>query len=130
MKTALIPILVFLSAAALSAPAECQTAGRAASKEASQEPEIPKSISQSVAGTLQYAEGNLLGLAEAMPETNIHLFQPMGSSKVRAASANRSSMSPVLSSPSSTNSRARNLLMIARGADTILREQNLSFSSI
>src|SRR6516162_11374554 len=68
MKTALIPILVFLSAAALSAPAECQTAGRAASKEASQEPEIPKSISQSVAGTLQYAEGSLLGLAEAMPE--------------------------------------------------------------
>src|SRR5499427_3304035 len=68
MKTALIPILVFLSAAALSAPAECQTAGKAASKETSQEPEIPKSISQSVAGTLQYAEGNLLGLAEAMPE--------------------------------------------------------------
>jgi uncharacterized damage-inducible protein DinB len=68
MKTALIPILVFLSAAALSAPAKCQTADKAASKEASQETEIPESISQSVAGTLQYAEGNLLGLAEAMPE--------------------------------------------------------------
>jgi hypothetical protein len=68
MKTALIPILVFLSAAAFSAPAKCQTADKAASKEAPQEPEIPKSISQSVAGTLQYAEGNILGLAEAMPE--------------------------------------------------------------
>jgi uncharacterized damage-inducible protein DinB len=68
MKTALIPILVFVSAAALSAPAKCQTADKTASKEASQETEIPESISQSVAGTLQYAEGNLLGLAEAMPE--------------------------------------------------------------
>jgi hypothetical protein len=68
MKTALIPILVFLSAAALSAPAKCQTADKAPSKEASQEPEIPKPISQSVASTLEYAEGNILGLAEAMPE--------------------------------------------------------------
>ena len=68
MKTALIPILVFLSAAALGAPAKCQTADKAASKETSLEPEIPRSISQSIASTLQYAEGNLLGLAEAMPE--------------------------------------------------------------
>ena len=68
MKTALIPILVFLSAAALGAPAKCQTADKAASKETSLEPEIPRSISQSIASTQQYAEGNLLGLAEAMPE--------------------------------------------------------------
>ena len=68
MKTALMSMLVFLSAAALSAPANCQSADNAASKKASQEPGIAKSISQSVAGTLQYAEGSLLGLAEAMPE--------------------------------------------------------------
>jgi hypothetical protein len=30
--------------------------------------DIPKSIAESVGGTLQFAEGNLVGLAEAMPE--------------------------------------------------------------
>jgi hypothetical protein len=30
--------------------------------------DIPKSIAESVSGTLQFAEGNLLGMAEAMPE--------------------------------------------------------------
>jgi uncharacterized damage-inducible protein DinB len=68
MQTALIVIVVFLSAAALRTPAKCQTADKAASKGASQAADIPTSISESVAATLQYAEGNLLGLAEAMPE--------------------------------------------------------------
>ena len=68
MKTAFTPILVFLSAAVLSIPANCQTADKATYKGSSQEPEIPKSISESFAGMLQYAEGNLLGVAEAMPE--------------------------------------------------------------
>jgi uncharacterized damage-inducible protein DinB len=78
MKRALIPILVFLSAAALSAPAKCQTANKAASKGASPEPEIPRSISESVAGILQYAEGNLLGLAEAMPEDKYSFIPATG----------------------------------------------------
>jgi hypothetical protein len=30
--------------------------------------DIPKSIAESVSGTLQFAEGNFLGVAEAMPE--------------------------------------------------------------
>ena len=30
--------------------------------------DIPKSIAESVSGTLQFAEGNFIGLAEAMPE--------------------------------------------------------------
>jgi hypothetical protein len=75
MKTVLVTILVFLSAAALSVPANCQTADKAASKEAPEESQIPKSISESIAGTLQYVEGNLLGLAEAMPE-NKYSFIP------------------------------------------------------
>jgi hypothetical protein len=78
MKTALIPIVVFLCSAALSASAKCQTADKAASKEASQEPEIPKSISESVAGTMQFAEGNLLGLAEAMPEDKYSFIPTKG----------------------------------------------------
>jgi uncharacterized damage-inducible protein DinB len=68
MKTALVTMMVFLSAAALSTSAKCQTADKATPKKASQEQEIPKSISESVAGTMQYAQGNLLGVAEAMPE--------------------------------------------------------------
>ncbi len=39
-----------------------------AKKPAGRQSDIPKSISESVANTLQFAEGNLLGVAEAMPE--------------------------------------------------------------
>jgi hypothetical protein len=76
MKTSLIPIVVFLSYAALTA--KCQTADEAASKKASQEAEIPKSIFESVGGTMQYAEGNLLGLAEAMPEDKYSFIPTKG----------------------------------------------------
>ncbi|HEX6771511.1 MAG TPA: hypothetical protein VF126_05765, partial [Acidobacteriaceae bacterium] len=78
MKTALVTIVVFLSAAALNVPATCQTADKAASKKASQEPEIPKSISGSVAGTMQYVQGNLLGIAEAMPEDRYSFIPTKG----------------------------------------------------
>jgi len=40
-------------------------------------PDIPKSIAESVSGTLQFAEGNLLGVAEAMPEDK-YPFVPTG----------------------------------------------------
>lgn len=35
---------------------------------AEKKPDIPQSIAESVSGTMEFAEGNLLGLAEAMPE--------------------------------------------------------------
>jgi hypothetical protein len=37
-------------------------------KPAARKDEVPKSIAGSISGTLQFAEGNFLGVAEAMPE--------------------------------------------------------------
>jgi uncharacterized damage-inducible protein DinB len=44
-------------------------------KPAAQQNDVPKSIAESVSGTLQFAEGSLLGVAEAMPE-NKYAFVP------------------------------------------------------
>src|SRR5436853_5618818 len=44
------------------------TAQNSASKQAAKPEDIPKSIAEAVSGTLQFAEGNFLGVAEAMPE--------------------------------------------------------------
>lgn len=53
---------------ALSAVGQSRTPQNSATKQAAQPGDIPKSIAESVSGTLQFAEGNFLGLAEAMPE--------------------------------------------------------------
>lgn len=53
---------------ALSAVGQSGTPRNSATKQASQPGDIPKSIAESVGGTLQFAEGNFIGLAEAMPE--------------------------------------------------------------
>jgi uncharacterized damage-inducible protein DinB len=47
------------------------------SKPAAQQDDVPKSIADSVSGTLQFAEGNFLAVAEAMPE-NKYAFVPTG----------------------------------------------------
>jgi len=51
-----------------SAVGKSATPQNSATKQAAQPDDIPKSIAESVSGTLQFAEGNSLGLAEAMPE--------------------------------------------------------------
>ena len=53
---------------ALSAVGKSGTPQNSATKEAAKPDDIPKSIAESVSGTLQFAEGNFIGLAEAMPE--------------------------------------------------------------
>ena len=45
-----------------------QTGSKSEASKVVHEQAIPNSISESVSSTLQFAEGNLLGLAEAMPE--------------------------------------------------------------
>lgn len=47
---------------------ESASAQNSAAKQATQPDDIAKSIAESVSGTLQFAEGNFLGVAEAMPE--------------------------------------------------------------
>ena len=67
-------LLIFCSVA-LGAVGKSKTPQESASKSATQQDDIPKSIADSVSGTLQFAEGNFLGLAEAMPE-NKYSFVP------------------------------------------------------
>jgi uncharacterized damage-inducible protein DinB len=64
-----------LCGVALSAVGKSETPQESASKSATQQGDIPKSIADSVSGTLQFAEGNFLGVAEAMPE-NKYSFVP------------------------------------------------------
>ena len=66
MKIPLISVLVLVSALT-SSSAYPETENNVKSRESEQQ-EIPNSIAESIAGTLRYAEGNLLGLAEVMPE--------------------------------------------------------------
>jgi hypothetical protein len=53
---------------ALSAIGKAATPESSITKPAAQTDDIPKSIAESVRGTLRFAEGEFLGLAEAMPE--------------------------------------------------------------
>ena len=62
---------------ALSAAASSEVLQESASKPTTQQDDIPKSIADSVGGTLQFAEGNFLAVAEAMPE-NKYAFVPTG----------------------------------------------------
>src|SRR6516225_6998984 len=70
-----IAALLILCGVALGAVGKSKTPQESASKSATQQDDIPKSIADSVSGTLQFAEGNFLGLAEAMPE-NKYSFVP------------------------------------------------------
>ena len=54
---------------------QSKTQPESASKPATQQDDIPKSIAESVSGTLEFTEGNFLGIAEAMPE-NKYSFVP------------------------------------------------------
>ena len=59
--------LLVMCGIVLSAVGKSATAQNSATKQATKPDDIPKSIAESVSGTLQFAEGNFLGLAEAMP---------------------------------------------------------------
>jgi uncharacterized damage-inducible protein DinB len=73
MKIFLIGSVVLVSALVSSA-GNSQPSDEAQSNKSARQ-DIPQSVSESVSSTLQYAEGNLLGLAEAMPEDK-YSFMP------------------------------------------------------
>jgi len=70
-----IAALLVLCGAVLTAAAKSKVLQASASKPAAQQDDVPKSIADSIGGTLQFAEGNFLGVAEAMPE-NKYSFIP------------------------------------------------------
>src|SRR5262252_484137 len=54
------------------------TSQNSTTKQAAQTDDIPRSIAESVSGTLQFAEGNFIGLAEAMPEDKYSYVPTVG----------------------------------------------------
>ena len=62
-----IAVLLVICGLALTSSGQSRTPEKAAAK-AAEENEVPKSIAESIGSTLQFAEGNFLGVAEAMPE--------------------------------------------------------------
>ena len=75
MRLFLVATLLVMCGIALSAVGKSGTLQNSATKEAAPPDDIPKSIAESVSGTLQFAEGNFIGLAEAMPEDK-YLYIP------------------------------------------------------
>ena len=75
MKILCIVALLNLYGVALTAVGKSKTLQQSTSKPAAQQDDIPRSIANSISGTLQFAEGNFLGVAEAMPE-NKYSFVP------------------------------------------------------
>jgi len=70
--------LLVMCGIALSAVGKFAAAQNSAAKKAAQPDDIPKSIAESVSGTLQFAEGNFIGLAEAMPEDKYSYIPKVG----------------------------------------------------
>jgi len=73
-----VATLLVICGIALSAVGKSGTPQNSATKEAAQPDDIPKSIAESVSGTLQFAEGNFIGLAEAMPEDKYSYIPAVG----------------------------------------------------
>jgi uncharacterized damage-inducible protein DinB len=68
------PLLV-VCAVSLTTAATSKMLQKSSSKPAAQQDDVPKSIAESISGTLQFVEGSFLGVAEAMPE-NKYSFIP------------------------------------------------------
>jgi uncharacterized damage-inducible protein DinB len=71
----IVALLILCGVVALNSVEQSKTPDESVSKSATQQDHIPKSIADSVSFTLQFAEGNFLGVAEAMPE-NKYSFVP------------------------------------------------------
>jgi len=71
-----VAVLLVLWGVALNSLAQCQATENARSQGAAERSDdVPRSIAESVSSTLQFAEGNFLGVAEAMPD-NKYSFVP------------------------------------------------------
>src|SRR6202046_1957658 len=73
-----VAALLIMCGIALSAVGKSATPQDSAAKKTAQPDDIPKSVAESVSGTLQFAEGNFIGLAEAMPEDKYSYIPTVG----------------------------------------------------
>ena len=73
-----VATLFVICGIALSALGTSGTPQKSATKEAAQPDDIPKTIAESISGTLQFAVGNFIGLVEAMPEEKYSYIPKVG----------------------------------------------------
>src|SRR5246127_3646093 len=73
-----VATLLVMCGIALSAVGKSGTPQNSATKKGAQPDDIPKSMAESVSGTLQFAEGNFIALAEAMPEEKYSYVPAVG----------------------------------------------------
>ena len=73
-----VATLLIMCGIHLSAVGKSGTPQNSATKKAAQPDDIPKSIAESLSGTLQFVEGNFIGLAEAMPEDKYSYIPTVG----------------------------------------------------
>ncbi len=73
-----VAALLIMCGIALSAIGKSATPQNSATRQAAQPDDIPKSIAESVSRTLQFAEGDFIGLAEAMPEDKYSYIPTVG----------------------------------------------------
>jgi uncharacterized damage-inducible protein DinB len=78
MKFLRIAALLITCGISLAAVAKSAAPQNSATKQAAQKDDIPKSIAESVSGTLEFAEGNFLGVAEAMPDDKYFFIPTAG----------------------------------------------------
>jgi hypothetical protein len=78
MSLGRVATLLVMCGLALSAVGKSGTPKNSATKKPAQPDDIPKSIGESVSATLRFAEGNFVGLAEAMPEDKYFYIPAVG----------------------------------------------------
>jgi len=78
MKFLRIAALLITCSIALANVAKSAASQNSTTKQSAQKDGIPKSIAESVSGPLQFAEGNFLAVAEAMPEDKYSFIPKVG----------------------------------------------------
>jgi uncharacterized damage-inducible protein DinB len=78
MKILRIAVPAIICGLALSSAAQSKAREEPAAKPASEENDVPKSIAESISGTLQFVEGSFLAVAEAMPEDKYSFIPTAG----------------------------------------------------
>jgi uncharacterized damage-inducible protein DinB len=78
MRFLRVTALLITCGIALAAVTKSGAPQNSATKQSAQKDDIPRSIAESVSGTLQFTEGNFLGIAEAMPEDKYSFIPTAG----------------------------------------------------
>ena len=122
MRLFRVATLLVMCGIALSAVGKSGTPQNSATKKTAPPDDIPKSIAESVRGTLQFAEGNFIGLAEAMPEDKYSYIPTVGKFDDARSFGEQVKHVACAQFAFSTNLRARNHPQNAKRVATIRRK--------